>query len=64
MVILLYQRLGAMFMSMHQFDLLFCLENQAFTPDLLVGKLSYIKMQMKKTKCTSWLNLEMCKLKK
>lgn len=39
-MILLYQRLGAIFMSMHLFISLFCLKVQAFTPDLLVGKLS------------------------
>ncbi len=39
-MILLYQRLGAILMSMHQFISLFCLKVQASTPDLLVGKLS------------------------
>ena len=40
---LLYQRFGAIFMSMHRFAKLFCLSNQAFTPILLMGKLSYKK---------------------
>ena len=41
-MILLYQRLDAIFMSMHQFISLFCLKVQASTPDLLVGKLNLI----------------------
>ena len=40
MVNLLYQRFGAIFMSMHRFAKLFCLSNQAFLPILLMGKLS------------------------
>lgn len=40
MVNLLYQRFGAIFMSIHRFAKLFCLKNQAFPPVLLVGKLS------------------------
>ena len=37
---LLYQRFGAIFMSIHQFVKLFCLNYQAYSPTLLVGKLS------------------------
>ena len=37
---LLYQRVGAIFMSIHQFVKLFCLNYQAYSPTLLVGKLS------------------------
>ena len=39
---LLYQRFGAIFMSIHQFVKLFCLNYQAYSPTLLVGKLSKI----------------------
>lgn len=39
---LLYQRFGAIFMSIHQFVKLFCLNYQAYSPTLLVGKLSEI----------------------
>ena len=39
-VILLYQGSGAILMSMHQFIVFFCLKIQAFTPILLLGKLS------------------------
>ena len=39
---LLYQRFGAIFMSIHQFVNLFCLNYQAYSPTLLVGKLSYL----------------------
>ena len=40
MVILLYQRLGAFLMSMHQFIKFICLDFQAVPPVLQVGKLS------------------------
>ncbi|MEE1257623.1 MAG: hypothetical protein UHN47_14075, partial [Lachnospiraceae bacterium] len=39
---LLYQRVGAIFMSIHQFVKLFCLNYQAYSPTLLVGKLSKV----------------------
>ena len=39
-MILLYQRLGAVFMSRHQFIKLFCLKVRASTPVFWVGKLS------------------------
>lgn len=40
---LLYQRFGAILMSMYTFYKIILLKNQAFTPVLLVGKLSNIK---------------------
>ena len=42
-LILLYQSIGAILMSMNQLKQLICLINQAFTPALLVGKLSKLK---------------------
>lgn len=41
-VILLYQRLDAIFMSNYQFILLFYLNSWAPTPVILVRKLSYV----------------------
>ena len=41
---LLYQRFGATFMSIHQFVKLFCLNYQAYSPTLLVGKLSKLTL--------------------
>ncbi|MDY2627032.1 MAG: hypothetical protein SOW08_01755, partial [Lachnospiraceae bacterium] len=38
-------KVGAFFMSRHQFNTDFCLSNQAFIPALPVGKLSYIKLR-------------------